>query len=60
MLAMAPKRQVDGGKVRAFYIAARQWRALLAFQQNHGHPNRSAALRALLDMVADSEGVDVG
>jgi hypothetical protein len=54
---MAPRRQIDGGRLRAFWLGARHWRALLAFQERHGLANHSAALRAVLDLVAETEGV---
>ncbi len=60
---MAPKRQIEGGQLRAFWLGERQWRALLAFGRRHGildargQVNRSRAIRALLDVVAEHEGI---
>lgn len=52
-----PKQKIVGGATSAFYLGVRHRAALKLFRERHGHENNPAAMRALLDVVAESEGV---
>lgn len=52
---MSRKSTVDRGRLRAFYIGQGHEAALRSFAARNGYPNLSAALRAVLDLVAQVE-----
>jgi hypothetical protein len=51
---MEAARDIEG-RVKSFWLGSRHVRALRSFQERHGHPSEGAALRAVLDVVAESE-----
>ncbi len=54
---VARRRNIDGGKTRGFYLGDQHLRALDEYRLNHRHANNGAALRAILDIVAETEGL---
>jgi hypothetical protein len=43
------------GRVKSFWLGEKHVRALQSFQQRHEHSSEGAALRAILDVVAEVE-----
>ena len=52
---MAKTKQMEGGRVVSFYLGDPHVRALDLFRERHGHRSRAAALRAVLEVVAEVE-----
>lgn len=57
---MARKADIDDGRTSAYYLGERHRVGLKAFARTHGHGTGSAAMRAILDTVADSEDIPRG
>jgi hypothetical protein len=54
---MGRRREIDGGKTRAFYLGRWHMAALRRWGARRGIEGDSAALQAVLELVAKAEGV---
>ena len=55
MGGMEQDRNQDGGKRHTYWLKGEHVEALGLFQRRHGHGSKGGALRAILEIVAESE-----
>lgn len=54
---MGRKKEVEGGRVQGYYVQPHHEKAVATYQRRHGCRSASAAVRAILDQVAEAYGV---
>jgi hypothetical protein len=56
---MSKREKLPGGQVRAYWLGDVHERALAKYQSRYQFKSRGAALRKILEIVAESEGVEI-
>jgi len=58
IIDMGRKKTTQAGRTTTFFLGEPDLTALRAFRRRHGYSSDSAALRVILQLVAETEGSD--